>query len=391
VLKSKFKNTTIRIILFLGLIIGVCLILINTIKIIDFTKKEERRKIELWAIAQKNFIENKNLEDDLGELTFMILTKNFENPIIQVDRNGKILSHKNIFENTSKAIDSNKLKFTLNKISKENKPIEIKFSDTISQKLYYGNSSTFNKLKYYPIALFIVGLFFFLIVINYFKSTIDSNKNKIWASFAKETAHQIATPLSSLLGWTTILKEKKVDSNITVEIEKDLDRLNKITERFSEIGSKVTLKKENINHALESIINYLKKRNSSLIKFKFKPLKSPAYCLINKTLFDWVIENLVKNSIDSMKGEGVIEFFILKSASEIKILIKDNGEGINKEIQNKIFNSGYSTKIKGWGLGLSLAKRIITQNHNGDIYVKKSEVNLGTEIIISLAEFKDKI
>ena len=352
---------------------------------------KERRKIELWAIAQKNFIENKNLEDDLGELTFMILTKNFENPIIQVDRNGKILSHKNIFENTSKAIDSNKLKFTLNKISKENKPIEIKFSDTISQKLYYGNSSTFNKLKYYPIALFIVGLFFFLIVINYFKSTIDSNKNKIWAAFAKETAHQIATPLSSLLGWTTILKEKKVDSNITVEIEKDLDRLNKITERFSEIGSKVTLKKENINHALESIINYLKKRNSSLIKFKFKPLKSPAYCLINKTLFDWVIENLVKNSIDSMKGEGIIEFSILKSASEIKILIKDNGEGINKEIQNKIFNSGYSTKIKGWGLGLSLAKRIITQNHNGDIYVKKSEVNLGTEIIISLAEFKDKI
>ena len=148
-INNKSNGKVIRIILLIGLIIGVSLILINTIKIIDFTKEEERKKIELWAIAQQNFIENKNLEDNLGELAFMILTKNFENPIIQVDSKGKILSHKNIFQDATKSIDSNRLKSVLSKISKENQPIEVQFNNTISQKLYYGNSSTYNKLKYY--------------------------------------------------------------------------------------------------------------------------------------------------------------------------------------------------------------------------------------------------
>ena len=234
-INSKYSNRVIRIILLLGLITVVSFILINTVNIIDFTKEEERKKIELWAIAQKNFIENKNLEDDLGELALMVLTKNFENPIIQVDNNGKILSHNNVFEDANESIDSSHLKSVLSKILKENEPIEIRFSNTISQKLYYGNSSIFKKLKYYPIALLIIGVLFFLIAVNYFKSTIESVNNKIWASFAKETAHQIATPLSSLLGWLTILKENKVENNITLEIEKDLEKLKKITNRFSEI------------------------------------------------------------------------------------------------------------------------------------------------------------
>jgi|TARA_B110000914_G_scaffold112042_1_gene98067 two-component system, sporulation sensor kinase D len=384
VINNKYNNRVIRIFLLLGLITGVSFILINTIKIIDFTKEEERKKIELWAIAQKNFIENKNLEDDLGELAFMVLTKNFENPIIQVDNDGRILSHKNIFEYADKPIDSSQLKSVLNKISKENEPIEIRFSNTISQKLYYGNSSTFNRLKHYPLALLIIGLLFFLIIVNYFKSTIDSFNNKIWTAFAKETAHQIATPLSSLLGWLTILKENKVKNNITIEIEKDLEKLKKITNRFSEIGNKVILKKENINEVLKLNINYLKKRNSSLIKFKFLPIKYNVNCLINKTLFDWVIENLVKNSIDSMRGKGIIQITILKSKGKIDVCIKDNGKGINDILKKKIFNSGFTTKDKGWGLGLSLAKRIITEHHNGEIYLKKSELNVGTEIVISI-------
>ena len=383
-INNKSNGKVIRIILLFGLIIGVSLILINTIKIIDFTKQEERKKIELWAIAQQNFIKNKNLEDDLGELAFMILTKNFENPIIQVDSKGKILSHKNIFQDATKSIDSNRLKSVLSKISKENLPIEIKFNNTISQKLYYGNSSTYNKLKYYPVALLIVGLLFFLIALNYFKSTVESNNNKVWASFAKETAHQIATPLSSLLGWLTILKDEKVKKSITIEIEKDLDKLKKITNRFSEIGNKAILKKEDVNEILEKIINYLKKRNSSLIRFEFHPTNDSANSLINKTLFDWVIENLVKNSIDSMGGKGSIKFTVLKSKNNVEISIKDNGTGINENYKKKIFSSGFSTKNKGWGLGLSLAKRIITEQHNGKIYLKKSEINNGTEIVISI-------
>ena len=383
-INNKSNGKVIRIILLIGLIIGVSLILINTIKIIDFTKEEERKKIELWAIAQQNFIENKNLEDNLGELAFMILTKNFENPIIQVDSKGKILSHKNIFQDATKSIDSNRLKSVLSKISKENQPIEVQFNNTISQKLYYGNSSTYNKLKYYPIALLIVGLLFLLITLNYFKSTVESNNNKVWASFAKETAHQIATPLSSLLGWLTILKDEKVKNSITIEIEKDLDKLKKITNRFSEIGNKAILKEEDVNEILEKIINYLKKRNSSLIRFEFHPINDSVKSLINKTLFDWVIENLVKNSIDSMKGKGTIKFTILKSKDKVDISIKDNGTGINENYKKKIFNSGFSTKNKGWGLGLSLAKRIITKQHNGEIYLKKSGNNKGTEIVISI-------
>lgn len=389
VIKANSNNNLIRLILFIGLILSVFLILFNTNKIIEYTKNEERKKIELWAMAQKNFIESKNLDEDLGELTFLVLTKSFENPIIQVDANGKILSHKNIFDKESLVIDSIKLKSVLKKISQENQPIEIKFNNSINQKLYFGNSSTFNKIKYYPFALLIVAIFFSLIVFNYYKSFISSNKNKIWALFAKETAHQIGTPLSSLMGWSSILKEQKVDSNIIIEIEKDIERLNKITKRFSEIGSIPKLKKEDINDVLNSTINYLIKRNSSLIKFEFKPSKETILSSINRTLFEWVIENIVKNAIDSMKGKGNIIISLYKVNDEIQILIKDDGLGIEPKFHNKIFSSGFSLKKKGWGLGLSLSKRIITEYHNGKIFINKSEINKGTTIELNLPAFKE--
>ena len=389
---NKYNSSInlIRLTLFIGLIISVLVILFNTNKVIEYTKNEERKKIELWAMAQKNFIENKNLEDDLGELTFLILTKNFENPIIQVDSKGKILSHKNIFNEESIVIDSIKLKKVLEEISLVNKPIEIKFNNSINQKLYYGNSSTFNKIKFYPFALLIVALFFTLIVFNYYKSSVSANNNRIWALFAKETAHQIGTPLSSLMGWSTILKEEKIDSNIIVEIEKDIEKLNKITKRFSEIGSVPALEKEDINEVLKNSINYLKKRNSSLIKFDFDLNKEIIYSKINLTLFEWVIENLVKNAVDSMSGNGnILISTSLKINNEIQILIKDDGKGIKSKNQKKIFNSGYTSKKKGWGLGLSLSKRIISQYHNGKISIKESEKNLGTSIEINLPFFRE--
>ena len=389
-IKNNLNINFIRLILIIGLIIGVFTILFNTNKIIEFTKNEERKKIELWAMAQKNFIENKNLEDDIGELTFLVLTKSFENPIIQVDSNGKILSHKNIYSEELVEIDSIALKKVLEKISLENDPIEIKFNNSINQKLYYGNSSTFNKIKFYPFALLIVAILFSLIVFNYYKSSMSSFNNKIWASFAKETAHQIGTPLSSLMGWSTILKEEKVDSNIIVEIEKDIERLNTITKRFSEIGSIPELTKQNINEVLESSINYLKKRNSSLVNFEFVKAKEVIYSKINKTLFEWVIENLVKNAIDSMDGKGnILISSNIKINNEIQIIIKDNGRGVELKNQKKIFDSGYTSKKKGWGLGLSLSKRIIMQYHGGKIFIKYSKINKGTSIEINLPFVKE--
>jgi|TARA_B110000238_G_scaffold163542_1_gene178150 two-component sensor histidine kinase len=378
----------IRFVLFFGLIVSVFIILFNTSNIIEYTKNEERKKIELWAMAQKSFIENKNLEDDLGELSFMVLTKSFANPIIRVDSSGKILSHKNIFNEESSKVDSVKLKNILKKISLENNPIEIKFNNSINQKLYYGNSSTFNTIKFYPYALFLVALFFSLIVFNYYKSSISSNSNKIWASFAKETAHQIGTPLSSLMGWSTLLKEEKVDNKIIVEIEKDIERLNTITKRFSKIGSIPELLKEDVNAVLNSSVNYLKKRSSSLVNFTFNPCRETAFSPLNKTLFEWVIENLVKNSIDSMNGSGNIIISIFNN-NEIKILVTDDGNGIPPKIQKKIFNSGFTSKKKGWGLGLSLSKRIINQYHNGKIFIKESDRKKGTTIEIKLPVFKE--
>tara|TARA_B110000483_G_scaffold81546_1_gene101381 strand:- start:2426 stop:3592 length:1167 start_codon:yes stop_codon:yes gene_type:complete len=379
----------IRFVLFFGLIVSVFIILFNTSNIIEYTKNEERKKIELWAMAQKSFIENKNLEDDLGELSFMVLTKSFANPIIRVDSSGKILSHKNIFNEESSKVDSVKLKNILKKISLENNPIEIKFNNSINQKLYYGNSSTFNTIKFYPYALFLVALFFSLIVFNYYKSSISSNSNKIWASFAKETAHQIGTPLSSLMGWSTLLKEEKVDNKIIVEIEKDIERLNTITKRFSKIGSIPELLKEDVNAVLNSSVNYLKKRSSSLVNFTFNPCRETAFSPLNKTLFEWVIENLVKNSIDSMNGSGNIIISIFNNNNEIKILVTDDGNGIPPKIQKKIFNSGFTSKKKGWGLGLSLSKRIINQYHNGKIFIKESDRKKGTTIEIKLPVFKE--
>lgn len=388
-IKTNSNINFLRLVLIIGLIISVFTILFNTNNIIEYTKNQERKKIELWAMAQKNFIENKNLEDDLGELAFMVLTKSFENPIIQVDSNGKILSHKNIYNEESIEIDSIKLKEFLKKISLENDPIEIKFNNSINQKLYYGNSSTYNKIKLYPFALLLVALLFSLIVFNYYKSSVSSFNNKVWASFAKETAHQIGTPLSSLMGWATILKEEKVDSNIIVEIEKDIERLNTITKRFSEIGSPPELLKENINEVIDNSINYLKKRNSDLIKFNYTPHNHIIYSKINKTLFEWVIENIVKNSIDSMGGTGNISIKIGNIDNEIQIVFRDKGKGIPEKNYKKIFESGFSSKKKGWGLGLSLSKRIISLYHGGKIFVKDSKIGEGTAIEIRLPVFKE--
>ena len=374
----NYNKSLFKIFLYLGLVTSVFFILYETLKIIEYTKSEERKKIELWAMAQKNFIESKNLDDDIGELSIFLLTKSFENPIIQVDENEKIIAHKNIFKENQIDIDSLKLKSFLKKISIENKPISITFNNSINQKLYYGNSDLFNKIKYFPFALILVAVFFTLIVFNYFKSSFDSNKNKIWASFAKETAHQIGTPLSSLMGWSNILKEKDLDHQIIHEIDNDIIRLNKIAKRFSEIGSKTKLKVENLNEILNTILVYLEKRNSSLINFEFYPSNDDIKIKINKTLIEWVIENIVKNAIDSMSGNGKIQIKIMKENNQAKILISDNGSGISNSLKNKIFDEGFTSKENGWGLGLSFSKRIMTVYHEGNIKVKNSTLGKGT-------------
>lgn len=362
----------------------VILIVWNTNVLFQKLKSEERLKMELWAMAQKDFIENKKPNN----LTFKVLQQTGINPMFRVNSNDKIIDFKN-FEGIVNS-DSIKLYDNLKKIKKENEPIIIKYRDSISgkllvnQKLYYGDSILLKKLQYYPLALLLIIILFGLLLYFIFKTNKISEQNRLWVAMAKETAHQIGTPLSSLIGWTTLMKEgQKTEVSIS-EMEKDIDRLKIITERFSKIGSDPVLKLQEITSIIKETVLYIQKRSSNLIYIKTQLTKESCIAPINKQLLSWTIENLIKNGIDSMKGKGDIFVSTYQKHNKIIILVKDNGEGIKSENFNKIFSPGFTTKKRGWGLGLSLAKRIINDYHGGRIYVKKSFLGKGTTFAVEL-------
>ena len=362
----------------------VILIVWNTNVLFQKLKSEERLKMELWAMAQKDFIENKNPNN----LTFKVLQQTGINPMFRVNSNDKIIDFKN-FEGIVNS-DSIKLYDNLKKIKKENEPIIIKYRDSISgkllvnQKLYYGDSILLKKLQYYPLALLLIIILFGLLLYFIFKTNKISEQNRLWVAMAKETAHQIGTPLSSLIGWTTLMKEgQKTEVSIS-EMEKDIDRLKIITERFSKIGSDPVLKLQEITSIIKETVLYIQKRSSNLIYIKTQLTEESCIAPINKQLLSWTIENLIKNGIDSMKGKGDIFVSTYQKHNKIIILVKDNGEGIKSENFNKIFSPGFTTKKRGWGLGLSLAKRIINDYHGGRIYVKKSFLGKGTTFAVEL-------
>ena len=351
----------------------VVLILWNTNILFQKFKNEQRLKMELWAKAQKDIIENKNP----NSLTFQVLQQTGINPIIRVDSKGKIIDHKNLDEVFN---DSISLYRSLEKIRKENKPIIIQYKDPISgrllidQKLYYGDSLILKKL----IVLF--GLLLYFI----FKTNKISEQNKLWAAMAKETAHQIGTPLSSLIGWTTLIKDGQNPKVSVMEMEKDIDRLRIITERFSKIGSDPILELHEVNSIIIQTVNYIQKRSSNLIKIKTSLTKKSSIVPINTQLLSWTLENLIKNGIDSLKGVGEIVVSSKLKNRKLIILIQDNGNGIDPDNFKKIFLPGFTTKKRGWGLGLSLAKRIIRDYHKGKIYVKESLPKKSTILAIEL-------
>jgi len=362
----------------------VILIVWNTNVLFQKLKKEERLKMELWAMAQKDFIENKKPNN----LTFEVLQQTGINPMFQVNANDKIINFKN-FEGVLES-DSIKLYDNLEKIKKENNPIIIQYRDSISgkllvnQKLYYGDSILLKKLQYYPLALFLIIMLFGLLLYFIFKTNKISEQNRLWAAMAKETAHQIGTPLSSLIGWTTLMKEGRKPEVSISEMEKDIDRLKIITERFSKIGSDPVLEFQNVTSIIKETVLYIQKRSSNLIVFKTLMTNESIIAPVNSQLLSWALENLIKNGVDAMKGEGQIIISIDLKDKSLMILVKDNGEGIKPEIFNKVFNPGFTTKKRGWGLGLSLAKRIINDYHGGKIYIKNSFPEKGTTFAIEL-------
>jgi two-component system, sporulation sensor kinase D len=373
---SQNRNTTRWIIIITSFVI-VLLILWNTYSFFQIFKNEERIKMEHWAEAQKT-LNNVDVNTDI-ELPLKII-QNATIPIIETE-NDKIINHNNIDEEIVK--DSIKLKQFLEKLKSQNEPIKIEISPGKIHKLYYGDSSLLNKLKYYPVALLLIIFLFGTVVFNFYKSTKMATENKLWAGMAKETAHQIGTPLSSLIGWLEIMKADNVDETTITEIEKDIHRLQTITDRFSKIGSEPILEKKDIVAETKESFDYLQSRFSKQVEFNFIGPKKPVYAMINPALHSWTIENLMKNAIDAMKGKGTIEVKFVTDASFVKINVKDSGKGIPKNQFKKVFEPGFTTKKRGWGLGLSLTKRIVEEYHKGKIKVLQSEINKGTIMQVS--------
>ena len=385
-LKNQLKNTW----LFFAFAI-VILILWNTNLLFESLSLQERNKMELWGMAQKEYIQNPSSSN----LTFEILQRSGVNPMIQVNEFGRIIEFRNIGLNIKKQ-DSTKLYSILEKIKKENDPILIQFRNekgdlVVNQTLYYGNSSTLKKLQYYPLALLLIIFLFGAMLYFFFKTSRIAEQNRLWAAMAKETAHQIGTPLTSMVGWITLLKEKQKKSIPLIEIEKDIARLNLITDRFSKVGSIPKLIPSDLTSVIKETVNYLQKRSSEHIKFIIQLPDKKIIIPLNPQLISWTLENLIKNGIDAMKGKGSLNLKLLEKASEIEILISDTGSGMKKEVANKIFKPGFTTKNRGWGLGLSLAKRIIVDFHKGKISVLKTVLGKGTsfQVLLKKAPFKN--
>ena len=375
---SEKRNLT-RWIIILASFVIVALILWNTYTFFQIFKNDERLKMEVWAQSMKTLLNADPKTGDV-ELPRQIMSNNKTIPIILVENN-QIINHTNIEENIS--TDKVKLKAFLEKLKKENEPIRIEVFSGKIQYLYYGNSSLINKLKYYPIALLLIIILFGALVYNFYQSTKMATQNKLWAGMAKETAHQIGTPLSSLIGWLEIMKADNVAETTISEIEKDINRLQTITDRFSKIGSEPVLELMNIIKETEESFDYLKFRFSKQVEFSFKAPKNPIMVSLNPALHSWTIENLVKNAIDAMKGKGILSVAIVNETNLVKILVSDTGNGIPKNQFKRVFEPGFTTKRRGWGLGLSLTKRIVEEYHKGEIKVLSSEIGKGTTMQVS--------
>ena len=378
---SNRKNVT-RWILIAASFVIITLILWNTYTFFQIFKNEERMKMEHWAEAQKT-ITNAGVDTDI-ELPLKII-RNATIPIIMTENN-VIINKTNIDDDVVKS--KTRMDALLQKLKNQNDPIVIEYVPGKFQYLYYGDSSLLNKLKYYPIALVLIIVLFGALVYNFYKSTKMATQNKLWAGMAKETAHQIGTPLSSLIGWLEIMKADNVDETTVTEIEKDITRLQTITDRFSKIGSEPVLEVLDIIKETQESYDYLQSRFSKQVVFSFKAPKKPILVQMNPALHSWTIENLVKNAIDAMKGKGKLSVAIVDDGKFVKIKVSDSGKGIPKNQFKSVFEPGFTTKKRGWGLGLSLTRRIVEEYHKGRIKVLSSEINKGTTMQVS---FKKEI
>ena len=375
--KQKWK----LLLLFVAILIAAASIY-TTNNLVKQLSKEERKKVELWAqgVRELTVFDNKNHNDTY---ILEVIKSNETVPVILTDKEGNIVSTRNL--DPDRQNDPEYLARQLEKMKKENEPIEIVLLDGNKNYIYYKESVLLTRLFYFPIIQFVVMIIFLLVAYLAFSTSRKAEQNQVWVGMSKETAHQLGTPTSSLLANLELLKLKNVDPEIVQEFEKDINRLEKITERFSKIGSVPKLKKQDIIPVLFNAVNYIKARSSEKINFQFNFSENDKILIpLNASLFEWVIENLCKNAIDSMEGVGTISIQIDDKIQFLYIDIKDQGKGIPKSKYTTVFQPGFTTKKRGWGLGLSLSKRIIESYHSGKIFVYQSEQNKGSIIRIVL-------
>jgi signal transduction histidine kinase len=371
-------NTKNSIVIALFCVMSV--ILWNTYNFSKKLKTNERVKMEILAKAYDRFG-----IDDLNQdfsLEVKIIESNHDVPMIVTDESGKILMSRNL--DSIKSLEPGYLESKLLEMKTQNIPIVLNYIKDKKNIIYYKDSNLLVNLRYYPITLILTLLMFAIVIYLVFRSNKIADQNKLWSGMAKETAHQIGTPLSSLLGWVELMKMQNVNPDIVSEIEKDVDRLNIIAERFSQIGSVPDLTPLDLGVTIKNIVAYFKARSSKNVQFVFQEPNKLMMINANEQLLSWVLENLIKNAVDAMSGRGKLTIQIKENNALFRVLVTDTGKGIGWKQQKKVFNPGFTTKKRGWGLGLSLSKRIVEDYHLGKIFVKKSEVNKGTTFEIQL-------
>ncbi len=350
-------------------------------KVVQELKHEEHKRIENYAKALELVSSSEFLDSKTQDFLFKLIEDNKTIPVALVDEKNMIVDTKNIDESITK--DSVQLNKYVANMKRSDQIIEIELIGS-KNYIYFKNSKLLNQLQYYPFIIILLVIAFFGFAYWYFKTIRDTEKSYLWAGMAKETAHQIGTPLSSLMGWVELLKLEEIDQTSVIEIEKDVDRLKHIAERFSKIGSISELKQTDIISTTQQTVNYISQRISKRIEVNFKTDVEEFNINLNASLYSWVIENLMKNAADAMQNKGVLDIDIKTKGKFVEISVADTGSGVPTNLQKKIFQPGFTTKKRGWGLGLSLAKRIIEEYHKGKIFVAKSTKETGTEFKIML-------
>lgn len=371
----------------IGLALLAVVIVTGTIFYSNFLSKkiasEEREKISQWVEANK-FIASAPPGTDLT-LASQIQQQNNDIPVIWTNEKDSIIDFRNI--DSRHAPTQKLLEKKLDQFRKAHPPIVLVLSQEpyIADKYFYGDSELLTQIRYFPIVQLLVVALFIIIIIYSISTRNKATQNQVWAGMARETAHQLGTPLTSLQGWIEILKEQNnAGTSVADEMKKDVERLRLISDRFGKIGSAPHLDPNNITVLIQNMISYIRHIAPKKVSFFFHPEKEETIANVSPPLFDWVIENLLKNALDAMNGQGEIHISLHTTSTKILIDVRDNGKGISNKIIKRIFKPGFSTKRRGWGLGLSLCKRIIEQYHKGQLFVKNTEIGKGTTFRIIL-------